>query len=631
MKGQNMIETLARKRTNVVALAVLAALVAALFVAIQSAWAAPAISVEFSDSDGIVADGTSVMVYVRDASTGTDDTTTGWTIDAVTVSGELAGTELPGVDVAGGAAILAKGAAQATPALTITIPKGTAHGKYTVTATVGLDADNDVSVSDSAILTVGEPGTGVGSVEISFNKSHIATADVATGTRTCGPAPAHATPGSPTPEETAQDKSERTDDANAPADEKVCLTGTVKNSLGATANTADVKLLFITAEGGMIFGAGIADTGAANAATIPDANRAAKYNFWVTKATAGKVTVEVDAGPADSTIELTFTGSAAALSIGDASDVLARSDDAYTAAVPDDTTTADVDESKDAIEGGIIFEVMATDKAGNNVDLAPDDVTAVKITDSNDKDVTSKFNTDNEMQKAGNPQVVLVRVGTGATKVAAGEYTVSVSLTEVADSAETSTFRVADVPADVSLSASAMTSDTIGDVITVTATVVDADGNTVADGTDVDFDVSASTGLAGIGKGHGADDTVDTKGGKAMVKYAVVGAGTSVVSATAGGATGVVVIVSTAGTAAAADPVDCGLGGLNRLSGFASWDCDADTTASALFSLLSSRDATAIHLWNGSSWVRYSVVDGSEVPGSRDFTITDGDNLYISN
>jgi len=628
MKGQNMIQTLARKRTNAVALAVLAALVAALFVAIQSAHAAPAIAVEFSDSDGIVADGTTVRVYVRDASTG-DDTTSGYTVTAVTVSGELAGTELPGVTITSGAILAKTGAPQSTTnqALSITIPKGTAPGDYIVTATATQADEPDLV--DSATLTVGEPGKGVGSVEISFNKSHIATANAATGTRTCGPAPAAANPADPSAEDAAQTKSERTDDASAPADEPICLTATVKNSLGATANMSDIKLLFIIAEGGTITGNADGDVPATGGAVI-EASRTPKYNFSVTRSTAGPVAVEVDAGPADASLELMFTGAAEALSIGDASDVLARSGDAYTAAVPDDTTTADVDESADAVEGGVIFEVMASDKAGKNVDLAPGDVTAVKITDADDKDVTSKFNTDNEMQKANNPQVVLVRVGTGASKVDAGEYTVSVSLTEVVDSAVTSTFRVADVPANVELSASSMTSDTIGDVITVTATVTDENGNTVADGTDVDFDVSSSTGLAGIGKGHGADDTVDTKAGVASVKYAVVGAGNSVVSATAGGATGVVVIVSTAGTADAG-PQEVSLDCLSQLTGFSSYTCSMGSSASELFGLLSGRGATAIHLWNGSAWVRYAVVDGNEIPGSTDFMVTEDDILYISN
>ena len=628
-----MIGTLARKRTNVVALAVLAALAVALLVAIQSAWAAPAISVEFSDSDGIVADGDTVTVYVRDASTGADDLSN-FTVTAVTVSGELAGTELPGVSVLNGGATLSKTAAQTTSnnVLSITVPKGTPAGQYTVTATAtNTSTDSDTVISDSAILEVGEPGTGVGSVEISFAKSHIPTASAADGERACGAAPAASDPTSPSAAEVAQTASERTDDDNAPADEPICLTATVKNSLGATANTDDVKLLFITAEGGSITGNADDDVPATGGAVI-DASRTPKYNFSVTRGTAGSVSVEVDAGPADGTLELTFTGAAATLSIGDASDVLARSDDAYTAAVPDTSATDEDDNSEAAVEGGIIFEAMATDKAGNDVDLLPAGVTAVKITDSDDKDVTSKFNTENEMQKAGSTQIVQVRVGTGSTKVAAGEYTVSVSLTEVADSAVTSTFRVADVPADVALSASAMTSDTIGDVITVTATVNDENGNAVADGEPVDFDVSNNTGLAGIGKGHGDNDTVDTKGGTASVKFAVVGAGTSVVSATAGGATGVVVIVSTAGEVAEVMvEEEASVACLSNLAGFATWSCGVESSASEIFGLVSGRGATALHLWNGSAWVRYSVVDGTMVPGSSDFMVAENDILYISN
>ena len=36
-------------------------------------------------------------------------------------------------------------------------------------------------------------------------------------------------------------------------------------------------------------------------------------------------------------------------------------------------------------------------------------------------------------------------------------------------------------------------------------------------------------------------------------------------------------------------------------------------------------------LWNGSAWVRYSVVDGTMVPGSSDFMVAENDILYISN
>ncbi len=613
------------------------ALVGAMLASVGSVSAAPAISVEFDDSDGVVAPGTTVYVYVRDASTG-DDVVSGFTVAEVHVSGELPGTELPNVDVAS-AAILGKGVEKdgaANDNLTIEIPKGTAPGTYVVTATT--NTVSGVTLSDSSDLVVGDPGTGVDSVDISFGKSHIATADAASGSRSCGAAPA-AQSDPESDEDKAQTASERVDDANAPAEEPICLTVTVKNSLGKKANDSDVKLLFITAEGGTATGPGLGtasgtEDDTATVGAVNDDSRKAAYSFHVTRGTAGSLTVEVDAGPAESTIELTFTGGATSLSIGDASDVLARSGDAYVAMGTTDidpNTTGD--QFSPAEEGGIIFEVTASDKAGNSVDLAPGAVTAVKITDSDGKDVTSSFNTDNEMQKAGSSQVVQVRVGTKSTKVAAGEYTAEVSLTEVNDSKVSAMFSVADVADDVSLSASAMTSEMIGDVITVTATVTDASGNPVADGTDVDFDVSSSTGLAGIGKGHGANDTVDTVGGMASVKYAVVGHGTSVVSATAGGATGVVVIESTAGmTEPEAMPEEeVGVGCLSNLSGFSTWSCGVESSASEIFGLVSARGVTAIHLHNGTAWVRYSVVDGAMVPGSSDFMVTENDILYISN
>ena len=72
--------------------------------------------------------------------------------------------------------------------------------------------------------------------------------------------------------------------------------------------------------------------------------------------------------------------------------------------------------------------------------------------------------------------------------------------------------------------------------------------------------------------------------------------------------------------------LDC----LSELSGFAVWTCGG-STASALFELVSARGATAVHLWNGSVWIRYSMVDGAMVPGSRDFTVGESDIIYISN
>ena len=70
---------------------------------------------------------------------------------------------------------------------------------------------------------------------------------------------------------------------------------------------------------------------------------------------------------------------------------------------------------------------------------------------------------------------------------------------------------------------------------------------------------------------------------------------------------------------------------LSTLSGFSTWSCGVDSSASEIFDLLIERGKTALHLWNGSAWVRYSVVEGTMVPGSSDFMVTKSDILYISN
>ena len=60
-----MIGTLARKRTNLTALAVLAALAVALFAVINIASAAPALVVSIDDSDNIVDAGGSNTSHLR--------------------------------------------------------------------------------------------------------------------------------------------------------------------------------------------------------------------------------------------------------------------------------------------------------------------------------------------------------------------------------------------------------------------------------------------------------------------------------------------------------------------------------------------------------------------------------------
>ena len=341
----------------------------------------------------------------------------------------------------------------------------------------------------------------------------------------------------------------------------------------------------------------------------------------------GSVTVyAIVSGPGGAatteSLTLYFSGSADSLSIADATETLLSVN-----TVGDDPDT-DATEDDFVIQDTIKLLVTAEDSGGNSTD--PPSSASVVITDPDGKRVGDGQIKDTWPTAAaadGKRYLMLTGMGSTSAPLAAGEYTVKVTSGNLE---ATAMFAVAGNPSTVDVSASATTSDMIGDVITVTAAVTDADGNKVSDGTSVQFDVSSNTGLAAIGTGHMGKDTKD---GMASVKYAVVGAGHSVVSATAGGATGVIVIDSTAGMVEeeAMPEEEASVSCLSELSGFATWSCGVEADASAIFDMVTGRGVSAIHLWNGSTWVRYSVVDDAMVPGSSDFMVTENDILYISN
>ena len=209
-----------------------------------------------------------------------------------------------------------------------------------------------------------------------------------------------------------------------------------------------------------------------------------------------------------------------------------------------------------------------------------------------------------------------------------GEYTLTVSAGSL--QAER-TFIVVGGASSLELALTPAEATVAGEAVQAAAALQDADGNPVADGTSVTFMVSSS-GSASVAV---LDVTeAATKDGEASVSLTVVGPGRAVVRAKTASAAGgsllkSAVLVSRVGAEAdgGGDPLAC----LSKLSGFSTWTCAGGSTASALFELLSARGATAVHLWNGSAWIRYSMVDGTMVPGSRDFTVGRNDVIYISN
>ena len=867
-----MIETLARKRTNAVALAVLAALVAALFVALQPISAAncalnPGLTLgtgENCDIDvaelnedatglaEVVPDGESAILTIA-ATTPTDDPDTNFNILAGTTPGTRTvnltapdGTNLPDdadsdADVVGSIEVTVAGfgirsltvkgdsdnVVSAGPQVTVvaklvssvtgspgsavrlTVPTtglsietdattgatsqsqtknvttggtedvefvvntaGAPAGDYTLTFTA--DQDGDFATKDNSdeankqtiqtlTLTIGDPGTGLASATLSLGNS------------------AEDLPFTDANEAVAETGSA------AASDGSINLVVEVFDSLGGKANTGAIDQIIVIAPGGTIAsshltGADATTTaGGSSSATLneqdattgdpPAGDVGQRTQISVSKADKkpGQVTVyAIVSGPGGAArtedVTLTFSGPAASMSIADATESLL-------------SVNVDGDDENDTVdpdEYDTIKLVVTAADAGGNTTAPPTGNVSIVITDPDGKrQGTSVIGRSQPTKEGAKYLITLTGKGTATAPLAAGTWT----LTATSGKLEaTASFAVAGAPADVAVSASQTSSDTIGDVVTVTATVTDKDGNTVSDGTMVMFSVSGDTGLAAIGTGHKGKAT---KNGEASVKFAVVRAGHSVVSAEAGDATGVVVISSTAGSppvvevepdpalasisvevvgedhsagritvlasladadgnavegmvsfyssgdaslfgptsvvtsdgtatavydanddftvlaisgglresvnievtsaaeqaaadqaeadriaaeeaaaqaerdriaaeeaaaeaaaeaeaaaaaaAAAAAELAAEVERLSGMTGFASWLSEQTISGSELFSALSENGATAIHLWNGTSWVRYSVVDGAEVPGSVDFMVNLGNVLYISN
>jgi hypothetical protein len=657
-----MIGSLAQKRTHLAALAVLVALAVAMFAVIQSASAdAHTVTVTFNDSDGIVDDGAGVTAIVKAhfttaAATGTCPTGNA-TLNWIRVPGDLSGTEAPspstaifaanpGEDTADGptactASFDADGNADGIQGYELINPKGAAEGVYVVSAEVSYDGPDDDSVATdvvgSAKLTIGDAGTALAAAEIGFGK-YTAASDGEDGlanndddvTESC------AKPGA----------TETADDDAAAHGGKICLFVTATNALGNPANGGDVDEIVISAPTGAIHGytKGAADTGDGssgnNSLSVDDESANTKF-FTITRTGAGQVTVSalvIGSGTAGFAaapqLVLSFAGPAATFEVADATQTLHYSTiaDAAEHDDEDDTTTAaddgDADDDTDPPTVRLLF--AAADTTGNPTSPAAGPYT-ITIKDADDKAVASDKISASQPDSAADKKtyITLTGLGTESVKLVPGVYTAEVKRGTVSD---TASFSVSAGPGSISLELESTTVE-VGQVVMVTATVTDGEdtGNTVIDGTPVTFEVAGALSL----KLLGADSmtgavTANTKGGVASARALVSSGSGSAAFVVSAGTIYQTISVSTDAAAEAA-PEAVSLDCLSATNGFATYTCDMDSSASELFGLVSGRGATAVHLWNGSDWVRYSVVDGAMVPGSSDFTVTDNDILYISN
>ena len=218
---------------------------------------------------------------------------------------------------------------------------------------------------------------------------------------------------------------------------------------------------------------------------------------------------------------------------------------------------------------------------------------------------------------AGNIQVQINVTAEAANKLAAGDYTIQLRADGKSD---TQTFTVSGDVDTVTVSEPEGTL-AVNERISVTATVNDADGNAVPDGTTITF-AAAQAGTAPVLVKVASDTR--TTGGAANATYLVVGTGTGWVNATAGGKSGIQLITVAAAEVAPADPAD---NLSTTVPGFSSWTGSATGTASELLSSLSG--ISQILLWQN-GWLRYGVADGRVIPGSIDFEIRRGAILWLS-
>ena len=214
------------------------------------------------------------------------------------------------------------------------------------------------------------------------------------------------------------------------------------------------------------------------------------------------------------------------------------------------------------------------------------------------------------------------RVTVGAAAASAlktGEYTLEIRAGGLRAS---QTFIVAGEAATVEV-VSSESDYAPNEQFTLTATVTDANGSTVPDGTMVDFTVGSE--IAGQAKIVQLRAKTTTKSGEASATYVVIAQGRAWVTVTSGNGNGIWIrsVGAAAAPPEAADPA----AQLSGRAGLASYLGDAEVQASALLEALG--NVTAIRLYRAGAWVLYGVVEGRTLPGSEDFTVTRGNVLWI--
>ena len=265
----------------------------------------------------------------------------------------------------------------------------------------------------------------------------------------------------------------------------------------------------------------------------------------------------------------------------------------------------------------LTLSVTAADAAGNKV-LLPRGARIASLSGPDGKRIASGVaiawplgGSDNPtLDLAGNEQLRIDVNQPASSPLANGEYTLEVRAGALRAA---HTFSVSGAPATVTLSDPEGTLE-LREQFTLRATIVDANGAAVPDGTTVEWSATP------VGAGSTLVETASerkTKGGKASATWLVVGPGATTVRAAADAAAAVT-LVEVAGPPA--PPVRLlDLLAAPYTQGSNIWFGEFSLRASSLLRELPNADV--VHIWQGARWYRYSEVEGETGEESIDFTI----------
>ena len=275
----------------------------------------------------------------------------------------------------------------------------------------------------------------------------------------------------------------------------------------------------------------------------------------------------------------------------------------------------------------LTLSVTAVDKTGYRVDVPTNGLRA-RLTGPDGERVTSGIGIEWPLGGADNPRLddngerqVRVNINRAAAQALAnGEYTLFLNAGSL--TAE-QTFTVSGGPAALILSA-VEGPLAVNQQITLTASVLDADGNPVPNDTPIEWS-AADVGTTPVLIQLAAH--AKTTNGQASASWLVLSAGAATVRAQAGAAATVRLLdIAAAMAAAAPDQPSRPADHLNsRAPGFAVWSGRGTTTAAALLNDL--ENINGIALWVPDVWLRYTRINTAD---SFNFQVLPGAVLWLS-